>query len=145
MVDIETVIPDFTEDFITGYITAALWADGMPYRADDDDSEIEQFGGLEHLTMRPDGRERMAVDCRAFIAANETDLFLYCDERSYDPSKGSVAEYAGHDFWLTRQGHGAGFWDRGLGALGDRLANAAKSFGESSLVPFDCGDGTADV
>jgi hypothetical protein len=42
-------------------------------------------------------------------------------------------EAFGHDFWLTRNGHGAGFWDRGLGALGDRLTDASKPYGEVNL------------
>ena len=35
----------------------------------------------------------------------------------------------GHDLYLTRCGHGAGFWDRGLNELGDRLTQAAESIG----------------
>lgn len=38
-------------------------------------------------------------------------------------------EQIGHDFWLTRNGHGAGFWDRGHGELGDKLSDLAKTFG----------------
>jgi hypothetical protein len=34
----------------------------------------------------------------------------------------------GHDLWLTAAGHGAGFWDRGLGAAGARLTAYAKLF-----------------
>ena len=33
-------------------------------------------------------------------------------------------EAIGHDFWLTSQGHGAGFWDRGLGEVGDTLTDS---------------------
>jgi hypothetical protein len=43
------------------------------------------------------------------------------------------AGQAGHDFILTANGHGAGFWDRGLGARGDRLTDNCKPYGE-----FDC-------
>ena len=39
-------------------------------------------------------------------------------------------ESIGHDFWLTRNGHGTGFWDRGLGDVGDRLSEIARRFGE---------------
>lgn len=35
-----------------------------------------------------------------------------------------------HDYWLTRNHHGAGFWDRGLGDLGDRLTEAAQQDGD---------------
>ena len=35
----------------------------------------------------------------------------------------------GHDLALTRNGHGAGFWDRGLGEAGDVLTAWAESLG----------------
>jgi hypothetical protein len=39
-----------------------------------------------------------------------------------------------HDFWLTRNGHGAGFWDGdyddGVDDLGDKLTELCKGFGE---------------
>ena len=34
-----------------------------------------------------------------------------------------------YDYWLTRNGHGAGFWDRGLGELGDKLSDMAQTQG----------------
>jgi hypothetical protein len=42
------------------------------------------------------------------------------------------ADSFGHDFYLTREGHGAGFWDRGLGELGDYLTKIAKWSGAAS-------------
>jgi hypothetical protein len=38
---------------------------------------------------------------------------------------------------LTRNGHGAGFWDRGIGDRGDRLTAAAHAWGEFELVIGD--------
>ena len=38
----------------------------------------------------------------------------------------------GHDFCLTANGHGVGFWDRGLGELGDRVTEECHNF------RFDC-------
>jgi hypothetical protein len=35
----------------------------------------------------------------------------------------------GHDLWLTRNHHGAGFWDRGLGEIGDKLTTLAHGMG----------------
>lgn len=35
----------------------------------------------------------------------------------------------GHDYWLARSGHGAAFGDRGLGNLGEQLAQAAHDQG----------------
>lgn len=51
-------------------------------------------------------------------AALEAYLYVIVDE-------GSPANYLGHDIALTVNRHGAGFWDRGFGDLGDRLTTAA--------------------
>jgi hypothetical protein len=45
----------------------------------------------------------------------------------------------GHDFWLTRNHHGAGFWDRGLGDAGKILTTLAQGYREVSL--FATADG----
>ena len=39
----------------------------------------------------------------------------------------------GHDLWLTRNHHGTGFWDRGLGGLGTSLTDIAHAMGEQHL------------
>jgi len=44
-----------------------------------------------------------------------------------------------HDFWLTRNGHGAGFWDGDWPENGERLTIIAHSFGEASLYVGDDG------
>ena len=46
---------------------------------------------------------------------------------------------AGHDLWLTRNGHGAGFWDRGWN-WGSLLSTIAHGYGECN-VWFDEGAG----
>lgn len=50
------------------------------------------------------------------------------------------ASQAGHDFVLTRNGHGAGFWDRGYGDAGDELTKWAKTFGEMHAYVGDDGN-----
>lgn len=59
-------------------------------------------------------------DCDAFCDANAADL------------AGLDAEVCGHDFYLTRNRHGAGFWDRGLGIVGERLTASAHAYGSTS-------------
>jgi len=39
----------------------------------------------------------------------------------------------GHDLALTRNHHGTGFWDHGLGVAGDVLTEWAESLGELHL------------
>lgn len=72
-------------------------------------------------------RDEMRADCQSFAESNIADL------AGMDPGQ------AGHDFWLTRNHHGAGFWDRGLGARGDRLTASAEPYGESNLYAGDDG------
>lgn len=48
-------------------------------------------------------------------------------------------EQFGHDFWLTRNGHGAGFWDRGHGPIGQSLSDAARVYGTVDLYTGDDG------
>jgi hypothetical protein len=59
---------------------------------------------------------------------------------------GWTPETFGHDLWLTRNGHGAGFWDRHdhratdeQRAAGDALTRAAADLGEDELMPVDGG------
>jgi hypothetical protein len=50
------------------------------------------------------------------------------------------ARLAGHDFWLTRNGHGAGFWDgHWPEPAADVLTRLAHSFGYSDLYRGDDG------
>lgn len=49
-------------------------------------------------------------------------------------------EMAPHDFWLTRNGHGAGFWDGDWPVNGDRLTGLCKFFGEIDLYIGDDGE-----
>jgi len=48
-------------------------------------------------------------------------------------------EQAGHDFILTRNHHGAGFWDRGYGDAGDELTRLAHTMGECYAYVGDDG------
>lgn len=46
----------------------------------------------------------------------------------------------GHDFWLTRCGHGAGLWDRGYpDDVSDALTSASHDFGNVDLYLGDDG------
>lgn len=48
-------------------------------------------------------------------------------------------EQVGHDFYLTRNCHGAGFWDRGNGKMGDELTELAHPYGGFELYLGDDG------
>ena len=55
------------------------------------------------------------------------DFLSLVTERRIDSPEWTDEQF-GHDFWLTRQHHGAGFWDRGHGAVGDTLTNWAQTY-----------------
>lgn len=106
------------EKFLKGYIRCALWSSN---------DESDDYGG-EPLDANYDERDltertlaAFEADCARFQADNAADL------------ADLELEQAGHDFWLTRNRHGAGFWDRGLGEKGGRLSEAARAFGEVHL------------
>lgn len=77
----------------------------------------------------PSAIEQAKADCEAFQEANAEDLEAYQD---------ATGCTGGVDLWLTRNRHGAGFWDRGLGDLGKRLTDAAR-LGECDSYQGDDG------
>lgn len=117
---------EYEIDFIQGYIVAALWSTSDESRPDGGDPLDRNYTPRD-LTKA--ARKAMEADCKAFICANKDDL----DEAA---NHGLGPANCGHDFWLTRAGHGSGFWDRGLGKAGDRLTEASKKAGERYLSVY---------
>lgn len=114
--------------FTEAYVTAALWSS-----TDDDDSPMDDNYSKDSIA--PESLYQMIADCAHFQKLYG-DLIV--EENYVGRSESGVDAMAGHDFWLTRCGHGAGFWD-GDWTCGDVLTKAAKSFGETSLYVGDDG------
>ena len=114
---------DAREDFVAGYRDAMLWANAYH-------ESVEDIDGLDYAELEDVERE----DADAFWDSLGYVLMAvpYYRERGID--------YAGHDFALTRNGHGAGFWDRGMGRIGDMLTDEAHAYGEHYIAISD--DGT---
>lgn len=69
-----------------------------------------------------------------------TTLEELCETEGIEPhDRGNLDEQHGHDFWLTRNGHGAGFCARGYGPVGETLSEAARAFRETDLEVGDDG------
>ena len=119
-----------TDSFTDGYIECALWSSN-------DESTSEGGEPLDANYSREDFAEEtlrlFAAECAEFQRQNESDLAEFAEVT------GRPDDHAGHDFWLTRNGHGAGFWDRGAGDVGDRLTDACKAWGEIHLYVGDDG------
>ena len=123
--------------FEAAYVKAALFSTND--QLDDSGGDpLDANYGPEHLS--PDAVARVKEDCARFRE-------LYGDlltEENCDYRGCPVEEYAAHDFWLTRCGHGAGFWDGDWQEpAATVLTEAAKSFGETDLVIGD--DGKLDL
>jgi hypothetical protein len=84
----------------------------------------------------------MVNDCQRF--RNLADLFIanagIHEEMQLHGNIDDEWTQAGHDFWLTRNGHGAGFWDGDWPEpYASELTRVAKEFGGYSLYLGDYG------
>lgn len=123
--------------FVMGYVVAALWTD---------EERLPEGSGIENIAEA--SLRKAYSDCEAFVA-NNIDAFVaaYAIYPLRGGDGGPVAESAGHDFWLSRNGQGAGYFDRGLGAAGETLQQAARdacacdlNVGDDHALYFEGGD-----
>ena len=120
-------LPEVDPDFLTGYLTAALWSS-----TDDEGYPLDDRCDTDDIS--PELLAESVADCRGFLE-------LAGEILSQEPERlngCSRAEYAGHDFWLTRNHHGAGFWD-GNWTEGNRLTEISHTFGSVDLYVGDDG------
>lgn len=104
-----------TAVFYRSYVATALWSSN---------DESDESGGnpldqnYDIDDIADETLAQMQADCHAFYEA----------------------AMAGHDFWLTRCGHGAGFWDGDWPEpAATALDNASKEFGNVDLYVGDDG------
>jgi hypothetical protein len=92
-------------EFLAGYVRCALWSSND--ESDDSGGEpIDQ--NYDAADIAPSSMAEAEQDCRAFLHAVG---HLITDDNFTGRADGTLAARAGNDFWLTRVGHGAGFWD----------------------------------
>lgn len=115
-----TALPPQSDSFCWAYIEAGLWSslddDGMPL----DDN-------YDATDLAPETLARMKADCTGFREQNSGSI---CGNLSG----------AGHDFWLTRNHHAAGFWDGDWPQdVGQNLTEACDLWGGVDLQVGDDG------
>lgn len=115
------------DEFERAYITALLWTEEERMREEEPD-----MGGGSFQDFHADTLASIKEDCAKF---RESDAYKAAIAAGWWTEPG-----AGHDFWLTRNGHGVGFWDRysesqnkAAHDLGDVLSEVARKFGESFM------------
>lgn len=107
------------DTFTAAYITCALWSS-----TDDNDIPLDSNYSIEDIA--PGTLAAMVADCIKFQTDN---MEMIIDDLGR----------AGHDFWLTRNGHGTGFWDGDWPEHGDALTVECKKYGECDLYVGDDG------
>lgn len=91
-----------------------------------DTGDVDQPGSDAELSE--DARADIEADCRSWW--RRFGCYVVSDVCANVGTEGPVAQ-AGHDFWLTRQEHGAGFWDGDWPEpYGDMLTKAAEAYGK---------------
>lgn len=117
-----------TEEAYRQYVETALWSEV------DFDTEAPFDANYSIEDLSPETEAQFKHDLEAFFTAAEDKI-----QASWvisDCVKESLWVDAAHDFWLTRNRHGAGFWD-GHWEDGGVLTEAAHKFSECTLYVGD--------
>lgn len=120
------------DEFIRQYVQTMLWTEGP--RTDENDDSNFLDAGFDEDDLSEELRIEIGTELRAFLSTYG-DLIEECRHQKDWYTMGQ----AGHDFALTRNHHGAGFWDRGLGSAGDALTEASHHHGEAYFYLGDDG------
>ena len=114
------------DDFTSSYLESALWSS-----IDDNGTPLDapKYSDME---LADETVTIFKADCAKFQSDNAE---LLTPAREYQSTS-----HIAHDFWLTRNGHGSGFWDGDYPKeLGKALTRASKAFGECYLYIGDDG------
>ncbi len=112
--------------FTQGYLEAALWSSNDESN-DQGGDPLDKNYDIDDIA--PETLAQMEKDCEAFQLDEMDDIL----------ESGLSFALAGHNFWLTRNHHGTGYWDRELGSIGDRLTEASHAYGSFDLYVGDDG------
>jgi hypothetical protein len=110
------------DPFFSSYFEAALWAS-----TDDDGEPLDRNYDVEDFT-----RDALTTLLDAVVR------FYAMPGVSAAITSGLGPDRAGHDFWLTREGHGAGFWDGDWPEpAATILTDAARKIGPADLYVYN--------
>jgi hypothetical protein len=138
-------------DETIAYLTTAMWAEtvSLPVAEEElvdgcmDVDEDHPLHGIEECTPLDDHFELEDLSDESILAAQKDveDFFGRVEDEGLMERAGKFADddRIAHDFWLTRNHHGAGFWDGDYGDIGDRLTEIAQEWGAAYLYLGDDG------
>lgn len=125
---IEDKVESF-DAFEKAYATAALWS-SMDWKGEEEGNPEMLDKKYSISDLAPQTVLSFHRDCRDF----QTAQYVLLEQAA---QLGETEEQAGHDFWLSRNGHGAGFFDHGTEKVWKDLQAAAKVYGEVNLYVGD--------
>jgi hypothetical protein len=120
------------DEFTRAYIATALWSSTDNTDEQGGESLDRNYGPED---IEPDTLTRMIADCAKFQGENRAtiDAAIATGGVRYGPDYGPDGR-AGHDFWLTRNGHGCGFWDGDWPEpYAEQLTDAAQAYPQVDL------------
>jgi hypothetical protein len=114
------------DDMLDAYIETALWSS-----TDDEGNAL--YRTFDASNIATETKAKMLAEISGFVSeADEAGVDIGGLPQSF--------EQVAHDFWLTRNRHGAGFWDGDYEAPADKiLTRIAHRFGEVDLYVGDDG------
>lgn len=130
-----------SESMVDQYLETALWSSMISEGTEDapgkrDGEPFDAYFAVSDFTA--EARSQAEAECAAFLALpGISDICARYDD-------GDI----GHNLWLNRNGHGAGFWDGDFEDAegdGDKLSAAAESLGEVDLTVTKDAEGTERV
>lgn len=123
-IDTSRWISDQDRDaFRRGYVAAMLWTN-----AEDENGER-----VEDMTYAYHAPGSWWTDTP--VDLTDADAFMVAEQDDLRATGEDDWSQHGHDFALTRNHHGAGFWDRGYDhELGARLTSASHAYGEAMVT-----------
>ena len=149
-----TLKPNDINQILKGYIDAAIWTEeerltddykseyGYEEDNDNEDDELERLIKVSaNLNKKPfESFTKEDIEPNSLIKAY-TDIKKFLDlagDSVIEAIEENGLEQLGHDIWLTRNGHGAGFFDRSYGDDNEkRLTQAAKALKEVTIYIND--------
>lgn len=121
-------------EFARGYFMAAFFTDCSP-----DNPELDEMGFSDMLPETVETKVAEVMEWRNNPVNNALFERVHDGEGEANTNEAYGEEYMGHDLWYTSNHHGVGYWDRGLGELGEDLSKQAHTFSEASLYKGDDG------
>jgi hypothetical protein len=114
------------------YLVSAIWSSTND--TDDEGRELDQDYDISNFTEQ--SRERARTDLHRFLTDNRALVSTALATDAYGTDETGTIGALGHDFWLTRNGHGAGFWDRDAldSETRDGLTEAAQTAGTIDIT-----------